>query len=216
MKRFLTEDEQKKLGQRIKDAEKRTGAQFVLAVIEKSDAYPEAPWRAFALGVSIAALAVFVKSLLDSSWPSFFILFMSVALILGTGAVLALLSVLFPRMARVFLTRDRTATEVQQYAESLFLEHELFATKDRCGILVLISLFEQRVVLLPDTGLRDRLNDKVLSECIKLITERFKPGAAYEALDSGLQQLIDVLGSIPPDQRDNELPDDILQQERSK
>lgn len=59
MKPTLNNEERGRLNQLIADAEKRTGAQIVLAVIERSDAYDEIPWKAFALGASLAGLLHF-------------------------------------------------------------------------------------------------------------------------------------------------------------
>ena len=213
MKHFLSEDDQQKLDHRIKDAERRTGAQFVLAVIEKSDAYPEVPWRAFALGVSIAALVFFVKGVIATAWPSSFMMLMTVALIIGSGALMAIFSIFFKPLSRVFLTGDRIETEVKQYAESLFLERELFATKSRCGMLILISLFERQVVMLPDSGLHDRLNNDVLTKSIQQTTRHLKTGSVAEALDSGLQYIIEALGAAPSDEVNDELFNEIIQQE---
>lgn len=54
------------MDKRIAAAEKRTGAQIVVAVIERSDSYSELPWKAFALGVFVAGFLVFIFDLL---WP---------------------------------------------------------------------------------------------------------------------------------------------------
>jgi uncharacterized membrane protein len=45
---------------RIASVEARTGVQIVAAVMARSDGYPEVVWKAFALGVALAALAVAV------------------------------------------------------------------------------------------------------------------------------------------------------------
>ena len=52
MKRTLTDLERNGLDQRVAEAEKRTGAQVVLAVVKRSDTYAELPWKAFALGAA--------------------------------------------------------------------------------------------------------------------------------------------------------------------
>ena len=49
MKQILNNQERSQLDRRIAEVEKRTGAQIVLAVIERSDSYAEIPWKAFAL-----------------------------------------------------------------------------------------------------------------------------------------------------------------------
>jgi len=56
MKHTLNDEERSRLDKDIAEAEKRTGVQIVLAVIERSDSYAELPWKTFALGSSVAAL----------------------------------------------------------------------------------------------------------------------------------------------------------------
>ena len=43
---------------RVAEFEARTGVEIVAAVERRSDLYPEVPWRAFALGASLASLGV--------------------------------------------------------------------------------------------------------------------------------------------------------------
>ena len=89
----------------------------------------------------------------------------SVAVILATGAMFALLSVLSSGIwPDCFFRNQRKETETMQYAESLFLSNELFSTEDRRGILLLVSQFERQVVILPDTGVRDLLSTEVLED----------------------------------------------------
>ncbi|OHE19741.1 MAG: hypothetical protein A2X95_03855 [Syntrophobacterales bacterium GWF2_56_9] len=119
MKQTLNDHERIRLDRRIADAEKRTGAQIVLAVIERSDTYSELPWKAFALGASLAGLSVSVLDLLRPGWTSGIAVLIAVVLLLAVGAASALLCVSVPRFARLFLDAHRAEVEVCQYAESL-------------------------------------------------------------------------------------------------
>ncbi len=56
MKQILSDQERSYLDGRVTETEKRTGTQIVLSVIQRSDAYAELPWKAFALGASVAGL----------------------------------------------------------------------------------------------------------------------------------------------------------------
>jgi len=69
MRQNLSDQERQKLDRRIADVEKRTGAQIVLAVVERSDVHAELPWKAFALGAALAGLAVIVLDLLRCCLP---------------------------------------------------------------------------------------------------------------------------------------------------
>jgi len=54
------------------------------------------------------------------------------------------------RFGRLFIRSDRMEEEVHQRAQVVFLARELFATPGRDAILVLVSLFERHVVVIPD------------------------------------------------------------------
>lgn len=201
------------LDPRVAEAEKRTGAQIVLAVIGRSDSYPELPWKAFALGTALAALPVYVMNGTRPGWASGNEAFLSAALPLGAGILCILLCLCAPAFARLFLDTHRASTEVRQYASSLFLTRELFATRGRTGILLLVSLFERQVVILPDTGLQRRLSQDVLLAIIARMTTALKEGEISRALEDGLASLEEVLApTATGESGENELPDGIIEE----
>ena len=213
MQQRLTEQEQQHLDRRVAEAEQRTGAQIVLAVVERSDVCAELPWKAFALGASAAGLTVVLLDLLRSYWPAHASVLLAVAAMLAAGAFFSLGCVLVPGAARFFLDRNRAETEVRQYAESLFLSRRLFATRGRTGILLLVSLFERQVVVLPDTGLHERLEDGMLRSIIGRMTAVLAAGQVAGALEEGLIALEHALSATAPAAGgENELPDEVVQE----
>jgi putative membrane protein len=201
------------LDQRIAEVEKLTGVQIVIAVIERSDAYPELPWKAFALGAAVAGLAVFVQEMVRPGWTSGSEVLLAVALTLATGVTGALLCVYAPAFARLFLDSHRASAEVRQYASSLFLSREMFATRRRTGILLLVSLFERHVVVLPDTGLGQRLSQDDLQVIITRMTTALKKDRVEWALEEGLSSLKDVIaGKAIGESGENELPNGIVEE----
>jgi putative membrane protein len=213
VKKNLDEQERRHLEQRVADTEKRTGVQVVLAVIEKSDSYVELPWKAFALGAAVAGLAVVLSGLLWPLWSRPFTMLLAVAATLIGGSVCALLCVALPGFARLFLDAHRAEVETRQYAESLFLSREVFATRGRTGVLMLVSLFEKRVVILPDTGLRPSLNADALQDIVNRMTAPLAVGHVGRALEAGLEGLEDVMGSgSTAATRVNELSNRIVQE----
>ncbi len=201
------------LDERIAEAEKRTGAQIVLAVIERSDVYAEIPWKAFALGASAAGFVVVLFDILRPDWITSAAILLAVAVTLAVGAACALASVNLPGFAHIFLDKHRAEVEVKQYAQSLFLERELFATRGRTGILLLVSLFEHQVVILPDSGIAKRLTHKAQKDVISRMIAPLAAGRVNEALEHGLAALEKELsGSAPATPRENELPDQVIQE----
>jgi putative membrane protein len=213
MKRILTNKERNLLEKRIAAAEKLTGAQIVLAVIERSDLYAELPWKAFALGVSLAGLLIFIFDFLWASWCSPTMVLISVGAMLITGILSALLSLYIPKFARFFLSVHRAEAEVRQYAESLFLSRELYATRRRTGVLLLVSLFEHQIILLPDKGHNRKLNQKVMQNIIEQMKPSLVSGQTARALEIGLAGLEERLaGKKRGKSRKNELSNLIIEE----
>jgi putative membrane protein len=213
MKHYLSEQEQQTLDRRVADTEKRAGVQIVLAVVGRSDSYPELPWKAFALAASVAGVLAVLADAWTAAWHTPSAVLCAVAAALIAGAAAALLAVAAPAWARLFLDRQRAEAEARQYAESLFLSRELFATKGRTGILLFVTLFEHEVVVVPDTGLRQRLGNEVLQRIIGSMTPHLKERKIALALESGLSGLEEALaGSAPAGSGGNELPDQVVQE----
>jgi putative membrane protein len=214
MKQILSDAERTLLDERIAETEKQTGAQVVLASVIRSDSYAEIPWKAFALGASVAALVMLILDLFVLTWLTNVLIIFSVAVILASGILFAGLALLFPGCARLFLSPQRKETECMQYAESLFLSNELFMTESRRGILLMVSQFERQVVILPDTGIRDLLGTAVLQVIISQMTPHLKRNELKLALEAGLEGIRSALGSaVPEPGGNNELPDQIIEEE---
>ena len=213
MKQILSETDRDHLDKLIAEAELKTKAQIVLATVKRSDNYSEIPWKAFAFGSSIAGLAVFLLDLVQVRGMGTLVFF-PVAIILATGTILVFLTIIFQGFARLFLSDSRRETEVMQYAESLFLSRELFATEDRRGILLLISQFERKVVILPDKGVRDRLSIEVMNNIISKMTQYLRKDEVRNAMETGLKELTAELRAMAPSGEDiNELSNKIIEEE---
>jgi putative membrane protein len=131
---------------------------------------------------------------------------------LAAGAVCALLCIGVPRFARIFLDAHRAEVEVRQYAQSLFLSREVFATRERTGILLLVSMFEQQVIVLPDSGLDKRLSREALQGIVARMTTALAAGQAARALENGLQGLEEYLAVTAFAVSGNVLPNVIIEE----
>lgn len=213
MKQNLNEQERKQLDLRVAEAERRTGAQIVLAFVERSDVYAELPWKAFALGAAAAGLAVTALDLLRPGWQAPSVVLFTVTATLLAGAACALLCVMLPGVARLLLDAHRAEVEARQYAESLFLSREVFATRGRTGILLLVSLFERKVIMIPDTGLSRRLSREASQAIITRMTPLLASGRVANAFEAGLAGLEESLkATVPAGTIENELPNGIVEE----
>lgn len=215
MKNIISPPDREHLNRLVAETERRLDAQVVLAVIKRCDSYAEIPWKAFAFGASAAGLILFLLNLAFPVWATPFLLLAVIVGVLTTGAVFALATVFIPSLARVFLAAHQAETEVQQYAESVFLSHEVFATTKRNGLLLLISLFERQVYLLPDTGIHKVLGEKETLQILASMQPYLRKRDLKKAFETGLDQLVTLLahsGDVPVD-RPNELSNQIIEEE---
>jgi uncharacterized membrane protein len=176
----LSDSDRKQIAERSERLEARTGVQVVATVVGRCDAYPEIPWKAFALCSGLAFLAAML-------WHPDAVL--GGLTFLGTGAAAALATVFLPAFARLFVDAARRDAETRQYAASFFLAHDLSRTQRRSAILVLVGVFERTVVILPDSGIRDRIAEADLQEIIARMTPRLAAGNIAPALRDGLDAL---------------------------
>jgi len=212
---YFNNDQTAQLNALIEKIEQRTGIELVAAVVGKCDNYPEIPWKAFALAVAISTLAQLVLAIVQPDWTLAWSEQYLLVLILGISAAFTLLSVYWPAFGRLFLDSIRADAEIGQYARVFFLERELFRTRARTGILLLISLFERRVVILPDTGVAGRLEQKALRAVIQQMIPHLRRRDHFQALFRGLSALeaeLLLTGSGPAKKTDNELKDELIQQ----
>ena len=207
MTNVLTDTERDRIDATVRALEERHGLQLVVAVGQRSDSYEELPWKAFAFGVSTAAGLLMVAPLGGGEFQTL----LTFTAALAVGAAAALLTVFSSVCARLFLSRYRAATEVRQYAQSMILENGIFATPDHKALLLLVSLFEHQMLVMPDKGLEPYLPPEVLERVISAMEPHLKKGRIADALGVGLQQLEQPLSAVAPGAAGGDLLPNILE-----
>jgi uncharacterized membrane protein len=101
-------------------------------------------------------------------------------------------------LARLFLDHPRAEAETRQYAEGLFVEHELFTAPGRRGVVLMVAGFERKVVILPDRGLQAALTPAVLESAVAAMTARMARGEVAAAFEAGLAAMEPHLGAPLP------------------
>ncbi len=113
-------------------------------------------------------------------WGLPFDLFIAVPPALGAGLGYLLVA-LSPALRRALTPAELLAARVAQRAAVAFLEEEVFATRERTGILIFVAIFERRVVVLGDAGINARVAqhewDAIVAEIVAGI-KKGTPGAA--------------------------------------
>lgn len=209
----LSEKEQQQINTLVGRFEADTGIQALAAVVGKADAYPEIPWKAYAIGSALGALAVVFSPLPLVDWSGGSTFAFHAMAILGAGAVLTAGAAFIPAFGRLFLDRVRAEGEVRQYSLALFVERELFRTSARRAVLLLISRFERVAVVLPDSGLVQYAPAGELGRVAAAMRAAFVSRgevAGFEAGFHSLKGLLDARGFSATASNSNELDDTVV------
>jgi putative membrane protein len=209
----LSEKERQQINTLVARFEKDTGAQAIAAVTRRADAYPEIPWKAYAFGSALGAVAAAFEPPIWSTWTQTSPLAFDALLILAAGAALAIASALVPAIARLFLDCTRMHTEALHYARSMFLQRELFATANRRAVLVLMCRFERAVIVLTDAGLvryatPAELN--AIADDARACLTRGDIIGAFELALGRIAKLLAFHGLEPTQLVTNEIADDVV------
>jgi putative membrane protein len=207
---LLSDTDRERVNARVAQAERRVAAQVVTAVVAKADAYPELPWKAYALATALAMLAAAVSAAFHPGWTPLPDPRLLLVAVLGAGVAAAAVTVLVPRLARVLLSDVRAEGEVRQYAQALFLDRELFRTRTRTAVLLLVSQFERRVIVLPDRGIPAAIGEADWQAVVRAMTPALAAGRIADALIEGVgrvEALLAAHGMAQPTPGGDTLPD---------
>ena len=212
----MASEPEARVAARVAALERAHGIEVVTASIAKADVYPELPWRAGALAASMTALCVAIGDVLRPDWVTSTTLLVSLATVMIVGAGVSLLTIFSPLLARLFLSRTRAEVEVRQFAHAFFLERQLFRTRRRLGVLLLIARFEHRVEVVADVGYEGRIAVAEWGSIIPPMLPLLREGRADDALIAGLDALDALLASrgfVGDGRAPNELPDQTMHED---
>jgi putative membrane protein len=174
-------------------------------VVERSDPHPA--------GLGLAALAT---ALLGSALLEGFLPWSSPPLLLvcqiGLGAAGALGAALLPDLQRLFVSSRRAAAVADEQAFQEFYRLGLHRTEGRTGVLLFVSLFERRVVVLADEGISSRVEDGEWQATRDAILRGIRDGSLSHGLSAGIGHAGLLLAREAPWQHGdrNQLPDRLI------
>ena len=200
----------------VAEAEKRTSGEIVPYVVPASDAYPNALWKGATLGALAGPLLALALHRLGDLWGTHLDLWITAPAAAG-AAIGFLLAAFVPPVKRWLAGDEMLELRTRQRAEMAFLEEEVFRTRDRTGILLFLSLFEHRVVVIGDSGINQKVEPGQWDGIVQTVVHGIRDGRPGEALSNAIRQCGELLEkhgvAIRPDDR-NELPDDLRRRDR--
>jgi putative membrane protein len=188
----------------IADVEARTNGEVVVVVVERSDRHPAACWLSALTALVIGT--VLLEGILprDALW---LVLLQVLLGAVGYGVANAL-----PAWKRMFVRESRASEMAEEQATQEFFQNGVYRTVGHTGVLVFVSLFERRVVLLGDEGINAKTGPEHWVSTDETILRRARDGSLADGLVEGIRLLGDALAEhFPPlPGQENELADHLI------
>jgi len=194
----FTDAERERIKQTVQQAERGTKGEIVPMIVPASALYREAGYRT---GLILALLTLAVLLTLEmywvpwgwhagnAGWPM-----LAVVVAYGIGQWLGTGS----NIIRLVTSRERMADKVKLRAEQAFYQHGLHNTKERTGILILVSLLERRVHVLADKGINDRVPPGTWDGLVNGILDGIRTGNATNAICEAIAKCGALLSQVSP------------------
>jgi putative membrane protein len=195
---FLSQNEQKKIIEAVKEVERITSGEVVPMVVSASYHYPLSNVIGGLTLSLVLSIAVCLITGYDGMWS-----FLGIAtplFILMHQMVKA-----FYPLKRMFISDREIDEEVEEAALKNFYAHGLYRTRDETGVLIFISVFEHRVRVLADRGINRVVPASTWDEIVAIITDGIRKKQQGEAIVRAVVRVGEILKSsfpVRPDDRD--------------
>jgi putative membrane protein len=215
IKQRFSESDLQRIKVTVAKAEGNISGEIVPVIVERSGHYLITNYKCSLIGASIAFMKMIILDryiLSDASNTLFydpvFIFFM---VIMG-GIIGALIPSFSENIKRMLVSRGYLDNATRQRAENAFLEEEVFNTRHRTGILIFISFFEHKVIVMADKGISSIVDQKEWDTIVANLIEAIRSGNIVAGLERGIIRCGEILlekGFLKDADDTNELSDDL-------
>jgi putative membrane protein len=195
----LTNDDHAAIATAIREAEKHTCGQIICVLTHASSAYAHVPilWSSL--------LALFTP------WPLIYFTQWSVQRIfLAQLIVFLVAAVAFSWAPLRILLVPRAVQRARAHRAALeqFVLRGISRTRNRCGVLIFVSLAEHYARIIADEGVAQKVHASEWQATIDVLTTHIGEGRIAAGLITAIERCGAVLARhAPPDGSANELPD---------
>jgi len=195
----------------VKEAESKISGEIVPVIVERSDSYAIANFRA---ALTTAGIAFFIIVVFDRYVPRLAVYdpLLIFLIVVSFGLLGAIISNYFSPFRRMMLSQQYMDKATRMKAESSFLQEEVFNTRQRTGIMIFISFFEHEVMVIADRGISKVVEQKVWDKMVSELIAKIRHGKVVEGLEDAIKSCSDILlqkGFLISQDDENELKDDL-------
>jgi putative membrane protein len=192
----------------VREGERGTAGEIVVVSVPSSDDYHDVR---LAYGVALALSAAAVVHALAPALEFWWLLWLQAAMV-----VLGWLALGVPPLLRLLVPKSRRQSSVLRRAQLEFMENRVYETRDRTGVLILLSELEHKVIMLGDSGIYTQLKHDGFQAYVDRIIAAIRAGRAADGVCEVIADLGQHLSARFPARQDdtNELPDSVRQEDR--
>jgi putative membrane protein len=180
-KNFLTKAEQERVTAAVREAERTTSGEIVPMIVSRSHEYPMAATIG-SLFLSIPASLILAGLIGPWIWLGRDNMWLFLALCLVSFTACHVLIKRSGRLTRFFLDRHEADREIQEGAIAAFYAEKLHKTAGENGILLYVSVLEQKVWILADAGINKKIDPGQWDNIVEGLTAGIKAGRRCQAL----------------------------------
>jgi putative membrane protein len=211
-KKLFTSQQLQEIENAVKQAESTCGAEIVPVFVRQSSAYEIALWRG-GLIASLFACILLVLLFLASEWLLFLPPYFWLLIPFTTGLLGALAVIVSPYFRRVLIGRNLMQSKVEEKAKAVFFDYKVTQTQQRSGILLMISFFEKKAIVLADMGIAELFPDSVWQEIVSELTQGIRKGDLVKSIINAILECGTVVaesGLRNVEDDGNELSDSVI------
>jgi putative membrane protein len=198
----------------VKSAEEKISGEVVPVIVDKSGNYSLANYKAGIVSATFAFVLMIIldRYIIDASHTLYYdpvFIFVVVTLM---GLAGALLPNLHGPLKRWLITRQELDLVTRQRAETVFLEEEIFNTRQRTGIMIFISFFEHEVIVMADKGISKAVEQKEWDALVAGLIDKIREEKIVDGLEWAIGRCGEILlekGFYKTEDDINELGDDL-------
>ncbi len=199
---FLTAAEQQKVTEAVQEAERTTSGEIVPMIVSRSHDYPMAAVTC-SVGIALPLALLLTDFIGERMWIGAQNMWLFLALFAALYALCYPLVMGSDRLKHFFLNSGQVEHEVKKGALSAFYAEQLHKTKDANGVLLYISVMEQKVWILGDSNINAKINQQEWDSTVTDLTAGIKAGKPAEAICQAVQRVGQILQTHFPYQKDD-------------
>lgn len=188
--KLFTDTDRAQIAQAVETAESRTSGEIVPVIVQRSSSYGVVSYRLAIAGAVFGALLHELVKIGYNGWDLPFLLTDAALFfwMLAFGLLSAIVGPKISGVLRLFAGSEMLDERVHQRAQMAFLSEQVFATRDRTGILLLVSLDEHRVEVLGDKGINERVEASDWADVVEDIVKGIRSKTPVDGLVAAIER----------------------------